>query len=355
MHVDVFLIGSIPTVSRDNENTLSHNEWERTMATKTRKPAREVTEAKNVPTRIDGKLNMVDLLLQMLDMPGSMSKAFNRFHKYSLQNMFLVYLQTGVLAPIATFKKWKSLGRTVISGPGSGLFVNHPKKFPATDKEGNVILNPKTKKPAEWKVVGFQLRPTVFQLQQTDGPELKMPELPEWDYQQALDALAIETIPFTNLDGNVGGFSKTVNGQHQLAINPANPGDSVLGTAVHEMAHIILGHTTPEFQRAGKYQGEHRGVAEFQAEATAYLVLHELEVPFNTADSRGYVQGWLKGRESDWLSWADDGNLELVQDRVVRAILKAADDIIVAGRKRHFDAVAAAEESERDSAKKVSA
>jgi len=316
------------------------------MATATRKPARDASEAIHVPVRADGKLNMVELLLQMLDMPGSMSKAFNRFHRYSMTNMFLVYLQTGKLQPIATFNKWKALGRKIVSGPGSALFVNHPKFFPVIDKvTGKPVLKANGK--PEMKVVGFQLRPTVFQMWQTDGPELVLPELPAWDYKQALEALSINEVPFEHEDGNVGGYSRTTkDGQHQLAVNPVNPGNSALGTAIHEIAHVVLGHTSPEFTKAGLYDGAHRGVAEFQAEATSYLVMHELEVPFAADESRGYVQGWLKGRESEWLTW-DDGNLELVQDKVIRQILKAADDIVVAGRRKHFAELEATEESER--------
>lgn len=314
--------------------------------TVTRKAGRDASEAANVPVRVDGKLNMVSLLLQMLDMPGSMSKAFNRFHKYSMMNMFLVYLQTGKAEPMGSFNRWKSLKRNVIKG-SKALFVNHPKFAPVKDDAGNVVMNAKGK--PEMKVVGFQLRPTVFQMWQTDGDELKLPEIPEWNLDQALEVLAIQQVPFTESDGNVGGYSFTdKDGQHKLAINPVNPGHSPMATVFHEIAHVVLGHTKPEFTKAGLYQGDHRGVAEFQAEATAYLLMHELELPFAADESRGYVQGWLKGRESDWMSW-DDGNLELVQDKVIRQILKAADDILVAGRKRHFDAIAESEAAEADS------
>lgn len=315
------------------------------MATIT-KAKRDASEATNVPVRIDGKLDMAALLLEMLDMPGSMSKAFNRFHKYSLMNMFLVYLQTGKAEPTASFNKWKSLKRTVSKG-SKALFVNHPKFAPVRDPKTNEIIKKANGKP-EMKVVGFQLRPTVFQMWQTEGDELKMPELPAWDYNQALDALNITEVPFAQDDGNIGGYSFTDKDGHKIAINPVNPGMSPLSTAIHEIAHVVLGHTDPEFAKSGKYSGEHRGVAEFQAEATAYLVMHELEVPFPTSESRGYVQNWLQGRESDWLNW-DDGNLELVQDKVIRKILKAADDIVVAGRKKHFDKLAADEQSEMDS------
>jgi hypothetical protein len=42
----------------------------------------------------------------------------------------------------------------------------------------------------------------------------------------------------------------------------------------------------------------HRGVAEFEAEATAYLVAEELQlIEWDAAESRAYIQTWLAGRE----------------------------------------------------------
>lgn len=298
---------------------------------------REATEAKNVPLRTDGKVNQVELLKLALTLPGSLSNTFNRFYKYSLSNMFLVYLQTGKAEPMGTFKKWESLGRKVISGPGSGLFVNHPRFAPLKDDKGKVVLNPKTGKP-EMKMIGSYLRPTVFQLWQTEGPELKMPEVPSWDYEMALKVLGIQEVPFTQQDGNIAGYSlTTTTGEHHLALNPVNAGEP-LTTALHEIAHIVLGHTAPDYPYATHY---HRSVAEFQAEAVAYLLMHELEVPFNASESRGYIQNWLRGNESEWLAWSDTeaDNLELLQDKTVRQIFSAADKILVAGRKKHFDSL----------------
>jgi hypothetical protein len=43
----------------------------------------------------------------------------------------------------------------------------------------------------------------------------------------------------------------------------------------------------------------HRGVAEFEAEATAYLVAKELElIDWDPAESRAYIHGWLGGTEA---------------------------------------------------------
>jgi hypothetical protein len=60
-------------------------------------------------------------------------------------------------------------------------------------------------------------------------------------------------------------------------------------TALHESGHILHGHTEPE--RMKEYL-HHRGLYEFEAEATAYIVGHELDVTTEqqAAESRGYCQ-----------------------------------------------------------------
>src|SRR5947209_5886493 len=110
-----------------------------TSATATRKPRRDVSES-NLPTHGDGKLDLVAVLEKALTVPGRISNCYNRFYKYSFLNMLLVLMQTGRLEPIATFKKWNSLGRTVISGPGSALFVNHPRFAPRRDEHGKPVV-----------------------------------------------------------------------------------------------------------------------------------------------------------------------------------------------------------------------
>lgn len=69
----------------------------------------------------------------------------------------------------------------------------------------------------------------------------------------------------------------------------------------------------------GEYS-THRGVFEFQAEATAYLSMKELDrLDEATATrSRGYIQDWLKG--------------ERPPDKAIRQVFAATDQILKAGR-----------------------
>ncbi|ASN39194.1 hypothetical protein CGQ24_09305 [Arthrobacter sp. 7749] len=65
---------------------------------------------------------------------------------------------------------------------------------------------------------------------------------------------------------------------------------------------------------------EHRGLIEFQAESTAYLALNELSATdrFDAAESRGYIQGWMRNERPD--------------DASIRQVFTATDKILKAGR-----------------------
>jgi hypothetical protein len=106
------------------------------------------------------------------------------------------------------------------------------------------------------------LKRTTFPYSNTEGPEVEWPELPEWDWQDALAALDIEQVPFQMIDGNTQGYSF----DRKVAVSPVAV--YPVKTAFHELAHVMLGHTTA----AAPADGEAlcRGVREFQAEAVAY-------------------------------------------------------------------------------------
>jgi hypothetical protein len=294
-----------------------------TTATKARRPRREVTES-NLPLNAAGTLDLVAILVVALTVPGRISNCYNKFYKYSFLNMVLVLMQTGILEPIANFKKWQSLGRTVVSGPGSALFVNHPRFAPRKDPNTGKVIVKNGK--AEMKFIGAYPKASVWQLFQTDGPDLDLSgeNLPDWDREQAMAELDITEGKFAKINGNISGYSH----DRVFALNPANC-PAPFKTMIHEWAHILLGHTD------GGYAEHPRDIAEFQAESVAYLVCHELDVEaFDASYSRGYIQTWLAGKTTNYLD--DNGDL-LVTDEIVRNIFSITDRILVAGRKAHYD------------------
>jgi antirestriction protein ArdC len=249
-------------------------------------------------------------LAEALNAPGSLGNTYTRFYNYSFLNQIRLLMQ-GVAEPVATYSRWIELGRQVRKGSKAKIvlapvMVGRELK----DANGNVVFGDDGKPRKRQVLVGFRDSRTVFGFSDTDGDELPAVELPGWDTETALDVLGIGRVAFDMVNGNVQGFSfEDDNGRH-VAINPAAayPAKALL----HEVAHLTLGHC-----KDGDHT--HRGVAEFEAEATAYLVAKELElIEWDAAESRAYIQGWL-------------GGTEVTEDSITR-VFAAINKILTAGR-----------------------
>src|SRR5262245_1432880 len=64
--------------------------------------------------------SFADLLARATTDPGTLSAAYSAFHNYSLGNILLAAFQCAErglqLGPIASFNRWKELGRHVVKG-----------------------------------------------------------------------------------------------------------------------------------------------------------------------------------------------------------------------------------------------
>jgi antirestriction factor ArdC-like protein len=249
------------------------------------------------------------LLEEALTAPGDLGRVYTRFHDYSLTNMMLFRIQ-GLREPVASYQTWKSVGRQVVRGARAKEVIvpQFAKEAPPEPKEGE-SLDEQRERVA--RLVGFKVVNAVFGLSDTEGPELPPLAAPGWDTAQAERKLGVKQVPFTSADGNLQGYSIGL----EYAINPVavNPEK----TRFHEWGHMILGHTTagPRGQRV-----PHRGIREFEAESTAYLVANELGVMTEetAAVSRGYVQWWLDGEQPP--------------EQSIPQVFRAADAILRAGR-----------------------
>jgi hypothetical protein len=238
------------------------------------------------------------LIETALTAPGSIGSTYNRFYTYSFLNQILLLMQ-GVQEPVATYQRWKDIGRQVLRGSKAKEIVR-PITVKKKDEDGEV----------EGTFTRFKLVKCLFKYSETEGDELPPAETPGWDLDTALNELNIKRVPFTMLDGNVQGFSHG----REIAINPV--ATDPLGPTYHELGHVVLGHTEPA--RLTEY-GTHRGVMEFQAEATSYLTMHELDVmgEDQASESRAYIQGWLQR--------------ERPSDVAIRQVFVATDQILRAG------------------------
>lgn len=250
---------------------------------------------------INGKpLKWYELLETALTVEGSLGDTYSRFHDYSMGNMILLMMQ-GVREPVAGFRKWQSLNRFVKKG-ASGKYILHP-----------VIVKVKDTETGEERHVvrGFKLRKSVFAYSDTEGEELPEPQPREWSKERAIGALGIRQVAFDQINGNIAGYSF----ERNFAINPVavHP----FKTMLHEVGHIVLGHTAPD--QIAEYR-THRGIKEFEAEATAYLVANELDQldSLNASETRAYIQHWLRGDKPD--------------DQSIKRVFAATTQILKAGR-----------------------
>ena len=156
----------------------------------------------------------------------------------------------------------------------------------------------------------FVYRSRWFVLSQTEGEPLPEPSIPTWNGERAHTTLDIDEVEFDTTDGNVMGYAR----DRAIAINPINP--LLHKTRFHELAHVLLGHTSEGQQSDGEVTP--RNLRECEAETVALLCCAALDLP-GLDEARGYVQHW----------W---GQGHAIPEQSAQQILKVADAILKAGK-----------------------
>jgi antirestriction protein ArdC len=250
--------------------------------------------------------SFADLLQSAVTEPGIISAAYRQFHQYSIGNQLLAWAQCLEReippGPMATYPRWKELGRYVRKGEKAITLCQ-----PVTVKRK---AEPEDQGDDPDVFTRFVYRPKWFVLAQTEGEPLAEASIPAWDADRALAVLQVQEIPFDAIDGNCLGFAR----DRSIAINPVNPMPHK--TRFHELAHVLLGHTSEGAQQDGEQTP--RNLRECEAEAVALLCCAALDLP-GVDCARGYVQHW----------W---GTGNPIPERSAQKILKVADLILRAGR-----------------------
>src|SRR5262245_40608321 len=167
------------------------------------------------PTERHQEIQFRQLLEEAVTKPGTLMRAYSLFWNYSLGNQILALIQAnrrGIpLGPIASFNRWKELGRFVKRGEKAIELC-----MPVTLKR-TVTKRDADGAETETEVVfkRFVFRRNWFMLAQTDGAPYQMPAIPAWDRRRALQTLNVEEILFEMLNGNCQGYAK----DRQIAIN----------------------------------------------------------------------------------------------------------------------------------------
>ena len=224
-----------------------------------------------------------ELLRDAVEKPGRMLEAYTAFHNYSFGNALLALeqcirrnLQPG---PLNTYRGWLEKKRQVRKGEkGITLCMPMPfKKAAQPDDAQDETAEPQTS-------YAFRFRAYWFVLAQTEGEEMYLPSIPGFDIDTALRALNISRTSFDEMNGNIQGFA---NGR-EIAVNPL----AALRhkTTFHEIAHIVLGHTTTE--RLVDSEQTARHIREVEAESVALICCETLGLE-GAEFCRGYIQHWL--------------------------------------------------------------
>jgi hypothetical protein len=215
---------------------------------------------------------------------------------------------------MATFMGWKSKGRHVRKGekaitlcqPVTCKRQSNPDTLLVRDCSEGDDSNVAT-------FTRFVYWPHWFVLSQTDGADCPPAVMPGWAQDQALGALGIVEEPFTAMDGNCQGYAR----HRTIAVSPV--AELPHKTRFHELAHVVLGHTSETALDVTDAQITPRSLREIEAEAVALVCLEALALP-GAEHCRGYIQHWNSERTS-----------EPISERSAQRIFKAADQILKAG------------------------
>ena len=196
-------------------------------------------------------------------------QVMSRFHRYSVNNQMLIYLQKPDATLVAGFNKWKDqFQRNVMKGE-RGIKIIAPTPFkkkieeqkmdpdtklPLMDAEGNPIMEEKEIKIPMFKPV------TVFDVSQTDGKPL--PELASnltgsvqnYDiFMEALRRSSPVPIDIKPIRDSADGFFSLDN--QRITIREGMSEVQTVSAAIHEIAHAKLHNTKePVPENAKRYQ-----------------------------------------------------------------------------------------------------
>src|SRR6266704_1672558 len=152
--------------------------------------------ANSQPTERHEEIQFRQLLEEAVSKPGTLMRAYSLFWNYSLGNQILAWIQAnqrGIpLGPIASFNRWKELGRHVKRGEKAielCMPITMKRKTTETGPDGQDV---ETEVPFKY----FVFKRNWFFLSQTDGAEFQAPTVPNWDRTRALAALDVQEIPF---------------------------------------------------------------------------------------------------------------------------------------------------------------
>ena len=240
----------------------------------------------------------------------------SRFHRYSVNNTMLIYMQRPDASLVAGFEKWKTrFGRQVKKGE-HGITIIAPTPFKKKIEE--VKLDPDTKAPlldqngqqiVEEREVSIPMfKPVkVFDVSQTYGKPLPhlaaalTGSVEQYEvFVEALQRSAPVPISFATIPANTDGYFSSAD--QAITIREGMSQTQTVCAMVHEIAHSKL-HNYEKQQLESAAEEENsvpikkdRHTEEVEAESISYAVCQYFGIETGE-NSFGYIATWSQGKD----------------------------------------------------------
>ena len=237
-------------------------------------------------------------------------QTMSRFHRYSVNNQMLIFMQKPDASLVAGFNKWKdSFGRNVKRGE-KGIKIIAPAPFkkkiekekldpdtklPMLDENGQPIKEVAEVSTSTFKVV------SVFDVSQTEGkplPELSTDltgSVEHYDaFMEAIKRSSPVPIDFKPIENGADGFFSYDN--QSITLREGMSETQTVCAAIHEMAHATLHNYSRRNKDETDVERKDRHTEEVEAESIAYAVCayYGIETGEN---SFGYLASWSSDKE----------------------------------------------------------
>ncbi len=265
-------------------------------------------------------------------------KTMSKFHKYSVNNITLIFMQRPDASRVAGYRDWgRKFGRHVKAGEkGIKIIAPTPVKkkqekiypdtnLPMRDRDGNIIMD------EQETIIPFYKIVTVFDVSQTEGKPL--PSLASdltgdvQEYEIFIEALRRSSpvpITFEPMAETTDGYFRP--SEQRIAIREGMSQVQTVSAAIHEIAHSKL-HNNNIQQSEPLKDGEKKPpkdkrTMETEAEAVSYTVCQYFSIETGE-NSFGYLASWAR-------------NKELPELRASLTTIRAASNELINDIDRHF-------------------
>lgn len=244
-------------------------------------------------------------------------RTMSRFHRYSVNNTMLIYMQKPDATLVAGFNRWRDQFERNVNKGERGIKIIAPTpykkkteeqkldpdtKLPLLDAEGKVIMEEKEIKIPMYKPV------TVFDVSQTSGKPL--PQLANdlsgniQDYEAFMEAIKRASpvpIELKPIASNMDGFFSSED--QSITLREGMSEVQTVCAAIHEIAHSKL-HNYEKQKEAAAAANEtvepikkkDRRTEEVEAESISFSVCAYYGIATGE-NSFGYIATWSKDKE----------------------------------------------------------